>query len=835
MGRANKATKKLDVQALKKQRRTIRKFHNVESKKLKTLTNRRNKRGEDDEDVELEEQEKQAKKNINIVAGEDDDDVDLENYDEDEDEEDFDDEEEEDEEDDDADDQEDKQLFSEKDKKMMNKKTKSADATSTTNEESDPVKSLKGQIAKHRDDLAKLREQDPELFKFLGENESGLLDFGMDDDNEDEEEDEDDDLDEDEEGEGEGEDEEDQADTKDKKKEKKKKQKVEKTKEQEILTSELLDSWFSECEKELTLKSLKKLLLAFKSACHTGMSGSIHTQKKKVDDTRDADSISSRDIPFKIIHHTVFNQTLIVCLQNIPKYLDQLLGYDSTKDESTTRPKLPNTLEKWSTMFTVIRTYIKNLIYLVDQLTDPKMILIALKGLEKVVCYLACFLPSSKLTLKSLLQHWQSSDEAVRIIAFLCIRKMAIHTPYPFIDECLKGVYLTYVRNSKFVSTTSLPIINFMCNCVVEIFSLDFATSYRHAFVYIRQLAIHLRNTLNKLTKESIQNIYNWLYINGLKAWVELIAAHPQQEQLKLLQYPVTQLLIGVIGLTNSGKFFPLRFTCIRMLNRLAESNSLFINTAPYLLELLTTKEFTSDGGATASKNKEINFLTSLSIQDSYINTRSFRDGARDQFALLLVENLNIYSCEIGFPELSIPVILHLKKYIKDIKNVKTIKQMKEIVDAINKQSRNIKNKRDQVRFSPKDTKQVAAFSTHLKEQLGANGNPLTVLLNNLKKKSQAQQEMFVQSTKEYNYEDDQEEQEDDEEMEEDDDQEMEDDEDFEDDDDEEMEEEDEEQVDEEEQKRPAKKTKPAKQSKKVLKESTNDDVVEDLSFSDDE
>ncbi|GAM24088.1 hypothetical protein SAMD00019534_072630 [Acytostelium subglobosum LB1] len=817
MGKAAKASKKLDIQKVKKQRRLINKFKTVETKKLKTLNSRKNKR--QNQDVE-ENEETEITQNTNIDDGEmEDDDLVMDGSDLDDDEDMIDGDDQDDDDEDAAEDEDDQELFDENDKMLMsknknNKKQQQQQLKSNNNksaptdekkQQSDAVTNLKGQVAQHREDLQKLKMKDPELFAFMGENDSNLLNFGEDLSDDDEDDEEDDDVDAD-------------GETKDK---------------QVVLTSELLDSWIEECEKQVTLKSLKKVMLAFKSAAHTGMSGALGAKKKSKKNANDEEneaiekeSLTDKDIPFKIVHSQVFNRTLIVCLQNIPKYLDQLLKYDHQKiEDEKARPRLPKTCEGWNNLRIAVKTYVRNVIYLVNQLSDPEMIMVALKGMEKIVCHISCFPTYAKSSLKILLQHWSASEESVRIMAFLCIRKLAIYTPYPFIDNCLKGVYLTYVRNSKFVSTTSLPIFNFMVNCVVEMFGLDFPSSYRHAFVYIRQLAIHLRNTLNKLNKESIQNIYNWLYMNSLRAWVEVLCSYPNQEQLKLLLFPITQLLFGVIGLTNSSKFFPLRFNCIRMLNKLAQTNGTFINSTPYLLDLLTTKDFAAEGKA-STKNKGINFLTSLSVQDTYLNTKAYREGSRSQFAELMVDNMNIYSCHIGFPELAIPVLQHLKKFNKGTKNVKIIKQVKEIIDALNKQSTVVKNARDNVSFAPKDTKKVAEFEQTLRQKLGANGNAVAVLLSALQKKSKKEQEVLLQGTKVYDFDNDE-----DEELEDDQDDEDDQDGEFVDEDGDAMDEDDGE--DEEEEVAPAKKQRT--RSKKFPHDSTAEDVVEDLEFSDEE
>jgi len=294
---------------------------------------------------------------------------------------------------------------------------------------------------------------------------------------------------------------------------------------------------------------------------------------------------------FTISSSTVFDRLMTGCLSNLPDvFAHHLLGtseFDALIEPGDLSKKMMSSKSLKSVKPSLYR-FFKSLLLILQQVTETNLLTFILSSVERSIPFLLPFGRLAKKFLKALVHLWASSDTAsVQLAAFLRLRQMAITMPFPFIEHCLKSLYLSFARTSKFVSESRQDSLAFMSNCVVELYGLDMASSYQHAFIYIRQLALHLRTAYIKKTTEALQKVYSWQYLNCLRVWARVIAAYPAQEQLRELLFPLVQLTMGLLRLVPAAKYYPLLFHGVSLLQQLAAETQTFIPCASLLVSVL--------------------------------------------------------------------------------------------------------------------------------------------------------------------------------------------------------------------------------------------------------
>jgi len=278
---------------------------------------------------------------------------------------------------------------------------------------------------------------------------------------------------------------------------------------------------------------------------------------------------------------------------------------------------------------------------------------------------------------KAVVDIWSDAaqTEAIRISAFLVLRRLATIGDQGIKEHVLRSTYQGLIKSSRSTTIYNLGGINLMKNSGLELWGLvEPQIAYTTGFTFIRQLAIHLRNSIKNNANDSYKSVYNWQYIHSLDFWSRVLAAHCEplreattggESPLRPLIYPFVQVALGAMRLIPTAAYFPLRFHVIRALIRLSASTGTFIPLAAPLYEVLQSAEMKKP--PKPSTVKPLDFETNVRAAKSFLRTRVYQDGVGEQIAELLADFYLLWAKSIAFPELALPVIVMLRRWGKEV------------------------------------------------------------------------------------------------------------------------------------------------------------------------
>ena len=342
--------------------------------------------------------------------------------------------------------------------------------------------------------------------------------------------------------------------------------------------------------------------------------------------------------------------------------------------------------------------------------TDREVPVYILRSLEGFIGLLGSLPRLSRGLLKVLLVIWcegpEPSQDAhnVRGHAFLRIRQLATSLPGSIPEECFRSSYLAYARSCKgFTEMTGSGVL-YMSRCVAELFTVDPPIAYQQAFLYIRQLALHLRSAALKRGggagagaggggsggaksagkgkgaggggksqsskkggesgSETLRQVTSWQFLNCVRLWTRVLCAQPDAETgLGALAFPLAQTILGVIAVAPSFYSLPLRFHLLSCLQILAAHCGLFIPTASKLIEVLEHPELSAKPTPSTEVLPKLPFITKLPTGSA--SRAPVRDMLVQEALALIRHDAEVYRFHPGFPEYAYLTIRKLRLFAK--------------------------------------------------------------------------------------------------------------------------------------------------------------------------
>lgn len=538
----------------------------------------------------------------------------------------------------------------------------------------------------HKRQLDALAANDPEFHKYLQENEPELLDGELAEI---------------------GDISEDEEDEPKRKKQKKSKGGAEDSDDEmegggkNELDKATVKKWQTVLTEQYSLRAAKEVVLAFRAAAHV---------------SEDED----KDFKYSISSPEVYHQLLTTALKHIPTVFEHHLPVQESKSGKL---HVSTESKKFKTLAPLLRSQIASIIHLLDNLSDASTLRLTLTSTLPLLPYLLSFKKLVRDTARAAATVWSTSStpESTRIAAFLVLRRLIVIGDSGIRENVLKATYQSLVKGSRNTTMHTMPGVNLMKNSASELWGLcaGDGVAYTTAFTFIRQLAVHLRTSITHNSNESYKTVYNWQYVHSLDFWSRVVASHSvdPKSPLRPLIYPLVQVTLGALRLIPTATYFPLRFQLIRSLLRISLATNTYIPLAPALYEVLGSAEMKK--APKASTLKPLDFALSIRTPKAYLRTRVYQDGVADQVIELLSEFFVLWAKNVAFPELALPVIVMLKRWLKEVsrrepgkgnKNQKVNTSVSLLVQKLEANARFVEERRAKVEFAPNDRRGVEGF-----------------------------------------------------------------------------------------------------------------------------
>lgn len=175
--------------------------------------------------------------------------------------------------------------------------------------------------------------------------------------------------------------------------------------------------------------------------------------------------------------------------------------------------------------------------------------------------------------------------------------------------------------------------------------------------------------------------------------------------------------------LISNARSYPLHLHIARSILHLSRHTNTYIPLAPYLLPIISS-QLTSSGKYKPSTLHPLDFESNIRVPAQYLKTRVYAEGLVEEATFTLAEWLISPPVHgsIAFPEITVPIVVSLRKTLKSAKSkqgkggmAKEVGIVKGLVERIEESAAWMTKKRSGVNFGPGRLSEVETWEANLR------------------------------------------------------------------------------------------------------------------------
>lgn len=534
----------------------------------------------------------------------------------------------------------------------------------------------------HADELKALKESDPSFYEYLMQNEKHLLDFSAEDPEQE------DDMEvEDEEKPVQG--------------------------PSTVLTPARFKALTKSVEENDSLHAFRIIIAAFKGAVREAEDKTTDAEVEVVQKPK-----KKKITTLRVEDPEVYSELLLWVFSNVARLMEKLAGDKGSNGCDAKK------YSKWRRVQALYRTIWGEFMYVINSFTGFDTLEPLLRACGTVEC-LKFLWPFDKLRqnfIKRTMYLWaNSSSQSVRLMAFMLLRNAAglaqrlaknSEEESKALEALVRAMYKEFAdlaaRVKSAVNWGTMSRFRFLENCMVELLRIDGHMAYRVGYTCIRQLALMLRNAIQytskagqkkKTSDDPMHVVYGWSFLRGLSLWSHAVA---QIKPLEPLVYPVVMLATTALKTKiNMIDYLPYCFHVVMLLNDIAAGSQKFIPVSSYLLKILDHVVPLAEKqkhNTRVKQNEAVSKLLDLDLLVKLPKGGSDFQGLSScchKAIYLLTDHLGLIARSPAFPEISAPVVAHMKKVVKNCAVDVARQDLKTLIDLCDKTLAVVTSKRE--------------------------------------------------------------------------------------------------------------------------------------------